>query len=364
MKKNFIICVVAFFITVTTISAEDNLPKDVQKERLLRQLSNALVKNDYQRALPLFDQVESLNVALPSSYKFFKGETYYNLGEFDKASSLIKEYLKSASTESKFYETAVELLMRIDDEATGSPAKSAFSFKQKTEGEIVSFAKEMLHELDYYFGSKDGSYSHTFNTAYNVFFSTLGYSISKEKLSSKPNITFDDIQMIDKAISKKRNALTHAEESNGRIRPYHGVYRVSCLAPKGGSLVVNYSVFRQRSVIISSEDNAIHTTWGISNYQNTIKGNIIKELPSKVIEFDGKVEEHEVEEINSKYHGDSFYVQKAIEKLKKRRKSRQSFIGFKVEDGEGAMNYHFSDNALFVTDGKDTNALYEKCESL
>ena len=90
------------------------LPKEILKDKYMMQITTALKEKDYAKAEPLFEKIEELMLPLPTSFHYFKGETYYHTGKYAQSKKSIETYLVTAGKEGKFYTGALNILNQAE----------------------------------------------------------------------------------------------------------------------------------------------------------------------------------------------------------------------------------------------------------
>lgn len=101
--------------TTTTSNVPDQaVDSENIKAALLRDIAAELKNGNYGIAISKIDELESLQIKIPSSVKYFKGISYLKIEDKEHARLAFKTYLLTSSEKARYYSNALALLESID----------------------------------------------------------------------------------------------------------------------------------------------------------------------------------------------------------------------------------------------------------
>lgn len=90
------------------------LPPEVKRDQYLKGLSKAYKAKDYVKAETYFSKLDALvtehKVKLPSSYFYFKADTFLKNNKMLKAYTYAEKYVENSNSKGKYYSQALEIL--------------------------------------------------------------------------------------------------------------------------------------------------------------------------------------------------------------------------------------------------------------
>ena len=98
-----------------TRALEAALPKPVLRDKYMIALRDALAGQNYDKALPVFEKLQSLEMPLDPDFYYFYGEALHETGQQFEALDAISRYLRTQGAQAQFYQEALQLLNRIQE---------------------------------------------------------------------------------------------------------------------------------------------------------------------------------------------------------------------------------------------------------
>ncbi|MBL7004600.1 MAG: hypothetical protein ISR69_11330, partial [Gammaproteobacteria bacterium] len=107
---------------VTAVQA--GLPPDVLKDKYMIALVSDLKHEDYKGALTNIDKLEALNVPLPESINYYKGEAQFNTGNYSAAIISLETYIQATGNQGQHYKSALKFLVEAEEKLPTASVKN------------------------------------------------------------------------------------------------------------------------------------------------------------------------------------------------------------------------------------------------
>lgn len=93
---------------------EARLPVGVRYDKYMVRLSALLKTQQYEKALPVFAQIEQLNTRRDPSFDYFYGESLLRTGRYEEAVSRLYKYIKEQGSGARHYAESLELINQAE----------------------------------------------------------------------------------------------------------------------------------------------------------------------------------------------------------------------------------------------------------
>jgi hypothetical protein len=105
--RKFIITIVFFFYYLS-FSHASNIEIDILQEELLQQLQGS----QYYKSINTIEKIEHISPDIPLSLFFYKGMAYYELGDPEKALSILTTYAEATGKSGRYYKEAISYIVK------------------------------------------------------------------------------------------------------------------------------------------------------------------------------------------------------------------------------------------------------------
>ena len=124
----------------TNVGGAD-LSSDIQRDKYILGLSNALKAEDYRNALAFIDDLRGLGGELPPTVNYFAGEAYFHLKRYAEAKTALNRYVEKTGRGGRYYQQALELMLAA--EAAEDRAKARVIEERRAQE--IRFHQEIRH---------------------------------------------------------------------------------------------------------------------------------------------------------------------------------------------------------------------------
>lgn len=128
-----------FILLVANASPAYPLDQGMEADILIARITGLLKAEKNAEALPLFEQLESMNAKLPESFDYYYVETLDKAGRAEKALVRGETYLKKFGKKGKYYGQVIEIVARRRPEVEA---------KAKADAEQAKLNKAMIFRKD------------------------------------------------------------------------------------------------------------------------------------------------------------------------------------------------------------------------
>ncbi len=101
-------CLPALFLAALFSANAWALPPQVEADRLMLEVKTLMDAKDYAAAVKNFDKIASLKVRLPDTFNYHYGVALAGVGDWDRATRKLEQYLTESGSGGKFYKEALE----------------------------------------------------------------------------------------------------------------------------------------------------------------------------------------------------------------------------------------------------------------
>ena len=92
---------------------EAALPRDVLRDKYMLALSDALSNKQFDKAIPVFEKLQKMQMPLDPDFYYFYGEALNETGDNEKALSVVSRYIRDNGNKARFYQESLQLLNKI-----------------------------------------------------------------------------------------------------------------------------------------------------------------------------------------------------------------------------------------------------------
>ena len=89
---------------------EESLPPQLRRDKYMLQLTKFLKENNYEAALPVFEDLTNLGLPLDPSFNYFRGEALLKVNQKTEALKYLYDYVRNQGSSAKYYKQALELI--------------------------------------------------------------------------------------------------------------------------------------------------------------------------------------------------------------------------------------------------------------
>ncbi len=135
---------------------------DIDRDKLILGLANALKAEDYPEALERIDALHKMGAEIPAPILYFAGQAQYHTCRPVRAMASLRAYLRKTGEDGRFYKDALNLHLKIKEQDPGDYCRAYAK-------EAYKKAKAFLTSSRFTFGisfgaQKGGKDQYTFNT--------------------------------------------------------------------------------------------------------------------------------------------------------------------------------------------------------